>query len=190
MEGNQLEVVDEMRILGIVFRSDLKWSSNTQYIVERGFSRIWMLKRLKNFGVGNTDLLDVFVKQIRSVLEMAVPAWHPGLTLSDTANIERVQRAACQVILGDKYSSYSEALQSLQLDSLAGRREALCLKFGKKAMKDAKHSNWFKFNDNLRFTRQPKDQLCPVVARTKRFEDSPVSYLTRLLNTYLSKKKK
>ena len=43
MEENQLEVVDEMKILGKVFGCDLKWFSNTQNIVEKGFSSIWLL---------------------------------------------------------------------------------------------------------------------------------------------------
>jgi hypothetical protein len=36
VEGNQLEVEEEMRILCIIVRSDLKWSSNTKYIFEKG----------------------------------------------------------------------------------------------------------------------------------------------------------
>ena len=33
LEGNQLEIVEEMKLLGIIVRSDLKWGSNTEYIV-------------------------------------------------------------------------------------------------------------------------------------------------------------
>ena len=39
-----------------------------------------MLRRLKNLGAKEEELLDVYTKQIRSVLEMAVPVWEPGLT--------------------------------------------------------------------------------------------------------------
>ena len=80
-------------------------------------------------------------------------------------------------------------MKTLELDSLADRREALCLKFGKKALKHDKHSNWFKVNNMDRSTRQPKTKLCPVIVRTKRFNDSPISYLTQLLNKYYMKKK-
>ena len=38
VEGNRLELEEEMRILGLVLRSDLKWSSNTKYIVDYGCS--------------------------------------------------------------------------------------------------------------------------------------------------------
>ena len=189
MEGHQLELAEEMKVLGVVLRSDMKWSSNTKYIVDKAYSRLWMIRRLKNFGVGHEDMKDVYLKQVRSVLELAVPAWHPGLTLADSLDIERVQKAAMHIILGTKYNSYSSALKTLELDSLADRREALCLKFGKKALKHDKHSNWFKVNNMDRSTRQPKTKLCPVIVRTKRFNDSPISYLTQLLNKYYMKKK-
>ena len=141
VEGNQIEFVEEMKMLGVVMRGDMKWSSNTKYIVEKGYTRLWILRRLKNHGAGYEDLLDVYMKQVRSVLELAVPAWHPGLTQSDSIDIERVQKAALHIILGNKYSSYSSALKTTQLDSLAARREALCLKFSKKAVKHEKHRN-------------------------------------------------
>ena len=64
----------------------------------------WMLRRLKNH---------VYIKQVRSVLELAVPAWHPGLTQSDSLDIERVQRAATNIILGPNYKSYKTALETL-----------------------------------------------------------------------------
>jgi hypothetical protein len=34
VEGNQLEVLEEIKILGVVVRSDMKWCSNTKCIVE------------------------------------------------------------------------------------------------------------------------------------------------------------
>ena len=184
-----MDLEEEMKILGVVVRSDLKWSSNTKYIVEKGYSRLWMLRRLKNHGAGPDDLKDVYIKQVRSVLELAVPAWHPGLTQSDSQDIERVQRAAFYIILAANYNSYNSALETLQLDRLAARREALCLKFGKKAVQNEKHSNWFKLNHNERVTRQPKNKFFPLIARTKRFQDSPISYLTQLLNKYYMTRK-
>ena len=39
-------------------------------------------------------ILDVYIKEIRSVMELAVPAWHSGHTVKQSADIERVQRVA------------------------------------------------------------------------------------------------
>ena len=101
-----------MKLLGLIITSDLKFSKNTDYIVKKAFKRIWMLKRLKNLGASDDQLIDVYLKQIRSVLELAVPAWHSSLTISDALSIERVQKAALQVVLGPHYSSYRSALES------------------------------------------------------------------------------
>ena len=56
LEGNRLDLVEEMKMLGVVLTSDLKWSANTKYIVEKAFSRVWMLRRLKMLGVEAADL--------------------------------------------------------------------------------------------------------------------------------------
>jgi hypothetical protein len=40
MEGHQLELAEEMKVLGVVLRSDMKWSSNTKYIVDKAYSRL------------------------------------------------------------------------------------------------------------------------------------------------------
>jgi hypothetical protein len=80
-----------------------------------------MLRRLKKHGAGTGDLKDVYMKQVRSVLELAEPAWHPGLTQSDSLDIERVQRAATNIMLGPNYKSNKTALETLQLDGLAAR---------------------------------------------------------------------
>ena len=188
LEGNELELVEEMKILGIVVSSDMKWAANTEYIVQKGYNRLWILRRLKAMGSGQEDLKDVYLKQVRSVLELAVPAWHPGLTQEDSLDIERVQKAALHIILGERYTSYSSALKTTKLDCLSSRRDSLCEKFAKKAVKHKKHTNWFKNNDKVTVTRLKQPKLCPVIARTKRFEDSPISFLTKLLNKYYHKK--
>ena len=35
INSEELEVVDETKLLGVMLRSDLSWSSNTNYIVKR-----------------------------------------------------------------------------------------------------------------------------------------------------------
>ena len=37
-----LEVEDEIKLLGVIVRSQLKWQSNTKNINSKGFARIWL----------------------------------------------------------------------------------------------------------------------------------------------------
>ena len=50
---------------------------------------------MRRLGANRRDLIDVYYKQCRSVLELAAPAWTPGLTKSEINQLERVQKAAC-----------------------------------------------------------------------------------------------
>ena len=49
--------------------SDMKWSSKTKYIVNKTYHRLWILRGLKMHGAGPEDLIDVYQKQVRNVLE-------------------------------------------------------------------------------------------------------------------------
>ena len=40
LDNHELEVVEEMRLLGVIIRSDLKWHSNTENIVSRATNKI------------------------------------------------------------------------------------------------------------------------------------------------------
>ena len=61
MGGKDLEVVESFRLLGVQIRSDLKWHENTAYICQRGYQRLWLLRRLKGLGASlNLDLLESY----------------------------------------------------------------------------------------------------------------------------------
>jgi hypothetical protein len=55
-EGNLVELVDEMKLSGVMVSSDLKWKSNTNYMVARCYQKMWMLRNLKNFGAEEEHL--------------------------------------------------------------------------------------------------------------------------------------
>ena len=77
---NFLDVVEKFKLLGVIIRSDMKWYDNTDYICQKGYERLWMLRRLKGLGASEDEILDVYEKQVRSVLELAVPVWQPGVS--------------------------------------------------------------------------------------------------------------
>ena len=142
--GNKLEVIKRIRLLGVVLTSDLKFKANTEQISGRAYKKLWMLRRLKYLGANFSDLVDVYVKQIRSILEHAVPVWQSSITLRERVDLERIQKSACHIILGKQYESYHQALPLLGLETLESRRQKLCLRFALKAEKHAKFKAWFK----------------------------------------------
>ena len=170
-------------MLGVVLRSDLSWGANTEYMVKRANRKLWCLRRLKKLGARRSDLIDVYIKQIRSLLEFAVAVWHPSLTYEDRLKIECVQKSALCIIMVLQYKSYRSALKEMQLESLYSRRNKLCKIFASKSLKHTKFSKWFKPTNKRTFIRFKPTRFCEVYARTNRFKKSPISYLTYILNT-------
>ena len=100
-----------------------------------------MLRRLKGLGASKLELLDVYKKQVRSVLELAVPVWQPALTIQEKNQIERVQKCALYIILGEKYENYEQALDQMECNNLEKRRIKFCENFATKQNKNK--NNWF-----------------------------------------------
>ena len=132
--GDQLEMVEETTLLGIKMQSNLKWGTNTNYICEKAYKRLWIIRRLKSLGATREELVDIYIKQVRCVLELAAPVWTAGLTMNQIAQLERVQKTVCSIILWDNYKGYENALEVLYMTTLSERRTELNLKFAKKCL--------------------------------------------------------
>ena len=190
VDGKYLEVVEEYKLLGVMISSNLKWETNTSYTTKRAFSRLWMLRRLKNLGLNTPSLIKIFATQIRSVLEFGAVTWHSMITKENSRTIERVQKSALAIILGPDYNGYDSALLQTNLQRLDIRQTNLSLSFAKKSAKHPLHSNWFckQQQDNMKMkTRASKPTFKPAKARTQRLMKSPIPYLTGLLNNDATK---
>jgi hypothetical protein len=183
IDGKEIETVDQLKLLGVHITSDLRWNANTQYITKRGYSKLWILRRLKINGASESELKTIYCQHVRSILEYASVVWHSGLTLENKANIERVQKCALSIILGKDYISYENAMSILDLESLSRRREKLSIKFAKKSFKSEKFSSWFVPDENPLNTRRKIKIVKPALARTTRLRKSALPYLTSILNS-------
>ena len=141
-----------------------------------------MVKCLKNHGATLDDLTEIYTKQLSSILEFGAPVWNSGLTKAESAEIERVQKAFLNIALGIKYHTYENALEVANLECLETRRGKLCTTFARKSQRNPKHCDWFKSNEYTHNTRSSKPDLKVPLHRLARFRDSPIPYLTRLLN--------
>ena len=143
---------------------------------------MWMIKRLKAHGASIDDLITVYTKQIRCVLEFGVPVWNSSITKDESLDIERVQKAFLHIALQDQYSDYNTALKTTSLDSLEKRRLNLCITFAKRTAKHEKHKHWFE-KATFKNTRSKKPIYKTPFCRLERYRNSPIPYLTRLLNS-------
>ena len=173
LEGGTLDVVSETKLLGITITSDCRWDANSKAIVLKGNSKLWFLHRLKLLGAKTDTLLDIYKLFCRSVLEFGAPVWSGALSVKNKQNIERVQKNALRIIFGNYDDPYQTLLDEIQLDSLLDRRDTLCL-----GLKSEKFNKWFPQGVG---TRSGAHFLEPVT-KTKRYRNSAIPHLTRLLN--------
>ena len=69
---------------------------------------------------------------IRSVLETNCPVFHSMLTLENKEDIERLQKIVLKILLDEKYTSYENACQLMQVETLETRRTNMFLAFASK----------------------------------------------------------
>ena len=128
----------------------------------------------------NGLLYDVYTKEIRSILELAVPVWHSSLTQKETKSIESIQKLAFKIILQADYLNYHQACKHFSALSLAERRDKLCLKFAKNNLKS--DNNLFtKLAHNVN-TRNTHNIVKEPFCITTRYKKSSIPYLARILN--------
>ena len=64
----------------------------------------------------------------------------------ESSRIERIQKTALHVILGNEFGSYSAALSRTKLVRLDIRKEQLISNFSVKTAKNGKFAEWFRKN--------------------------------------------
>ena len=101
--------------------------------------------------------------------------------------MERIQKVALRLILGENYTTYNEALKQTGLDTLRSRRTRLCLNFAIKCVNTEKTSHMFPTNINPVDTRH-HETFSVTKARTSRLLKSSIPYMQRLLNDHYRKK--
>ena len=152
-------------------------------LVRKGYQRMLILQKLYSFRVSTSDLVNIYILYIRSLLEQSCQVWHFSITEEEKIDLERVQKVACKVILKGEYETYPQALDDLNLQTLSSRRETLCLKFAKKCIKHEKAKHLFPLN----LDHRNKDKYKVQFARKDRLMYSTIPQLQRLLNADASK---
>ena len=197
LNGIPLENRDIIKLLGVIITNDLKWSENTQHICSKLNRKIYILSKLKKFGLGTEELLVVWKTVLRPLTEYAAPLWHPGLNKGDSEKLESMQKRAIGIILGVKYVEnkkyykfgneiykYEIVLEKTGLVPLTDRRECLTNKFALQFFNSERHKCLFQLKNKNTQTRS-NNMLQEGKYNTERYRKSSVPYMTRLLNNIL-----
>jgi hypothetical protein len=185
IENQNIEVVEEMKIVGYMLRSDLKTCSNTEMITKKAYGRMWIIRRLKALGASRTRLIDILQKQVLSVLNLGVPAWDCMLTEEEKEDFERVLKTGLKIIWGQHYTSFAEVVKEANISTMRQVRSRIVNKFVRKTIKHDKFKKWF-VRDNIprmNTRAENRKRFKPVPARRAFYQNSPIPTLTKIANT-------
>ena len=111
INGKEVEVVDVFKFLGIRVASDLTWSAHVTHCVTKAQQRMFFLRRLRSFGVGQRIMTKFYRAVIESVLTLSITVWYGRASADDRRLLNRVVKTASRIIgvdmppLNDIYES-------------------------------------------------------------------------------------
>ena len=154
-------------------------------LVQKANMKMTLLQKVASFGASREDLKQIYISFIRSQLEQSSVVWSSSLTEQNSLDLERVQKSALKIIMGDQYRSYEHSLKELGIEDLESRREKLCLKFARKCVNNEKTKHMFPLNRKTHQMKTRQKEIYKVqFANTERLKKSPIIYMQRLLNQY------
>lgn len=176
VNSSTIERVDDFKLLGVYFSSDLTWNKHVNVITAKASKRIYVLCHLIRSGFNREDVIKLYCSLIRPILEYACEVWHCGLTQKLSDEIEAVQRRCMKVIF--PYLSYADATAVAQLETLSSRREKAVIKLFNEIKSDSHvlhHLLPFKLSLSRTVIRNVYPFNIPI-ARTSRRMRSLISY--------------
>ena len=190
LNNHNIEIINETRLLGVQVTDDLKWNRNTEILVKKANQRMQILRKASEFTSKISDRRQIYILYVRSILEQSCVVWNSSLTQENIQDLERVQKAAVRVMLGQKYTNYEDGLEQLNLKKLSERRNELCLRFAKKCLENEKTQLYFplKVRKHQMKTRKPHKYSQNKV-KTNRLQSSAIPMMQKQLNQdYLEKR--
>ena len=124
---------------------------------------------------------DYYIKEVRVLAEQGVAIWNSGLTKAQVNDIEKIQKVALKIILGDQYKTYDKACHYFDTEKLSLRRLKLCTNYAIKLYQSDRSADFFT-PTNKTVTRGDHPLLAEDTCRTARCYNAPHNYLTRLVN--------
>ena len=62
---------------------------------------MWLLRRLKKLNLDTKLILDFYLEKICPLAEHGVAIWNSGLTKGQVIDLEKIQKIALRIILGE-----------------------------------------------------------------------------------------
>ena len=90
----------KMKVLGMQIQADVKWEAQIIQMVSRAGKTTWVLRRMRALGVDLKILVNNWMSEGRTHLEMACAVWSSSISLAQKKALERWQRVAMAAMTG------------------------------------------------------------------------------------------
>ncbi|KAI3359402.1 hypothetical protein L3Q82_002905 [Scortum barcoo] len=81
IQGTDIDTVKSYKYLGVHLNDSLDWTHNTDALVKKGNSRLFLLRRLRSFGVQDRPLLRTFYDSVvASAIFYGIVCWASSIT--------------------------------------------------------------------------------------------------------------
>ncbi|WAR09122.1 hypothetical protein MAR_019080, partial [Mya arenaria] len=135
------------KILGIYINENLKWDTHIKFLRKKISSNLWLLSRIKVFIPVNYRIM-FYKAYVQPHLDYCSIIW--GSTKQSNIQVlVRLQRRACRIILGEQYTTLSEALNIINSLNIEQRISLHKAKFMYRVSQNAVPSyiqNMFNYN--------------------------------------------
>ena len=121
MQNHQITEVDSHKHLGLYLSNDCTWHKHINYITEKAWTRINIMRRLK-FKLDSKSLEQIYLVFIRPLLEYGDIIWNNCLQ-SQKQELEKIQIEAARIATGaTKLVSIAALYREIRWDSQDERR--------------------------------------------------------------------
>jgi hypothetical protein len=83
LKAANFDVVDKMKIIGTILKTNLSWDDNYDHLTKKVNDRMQLLRGVQCFGATNIG---------PRVLEQSCVVWHSSLTQGNTDDLERTKK--------------------------------------------------------------------------------------------------
>ena len=104
IKGEQVEMVDSCKYLGLHVNKKLDWSDNTDALYKKGQSRLFFLRRLRSFDVCSRLLRMFYQSVVASAIFSAVACWGSGAGEGEKNRLNKLVEKASSVVGGELVS--------------------------------------------------------------------------------------
>ena len=112
--GEKVEVVENFKYLGTVIDNQLNFSDNVNLIYKKAQQRLYLLRKLRSFGVNKEILVNVYRSLIESILSYNIACWFGFIFSLDKNKLGRIVHLG-EKITGERLISLNDLyLQSVK----------------------------------------------------------------------------